>query len=338
MIERLEITNFRGITHEVIELRPLTIFTGINSAGKSTCINAILSLLYYNNCPNAKDVLRPLDFTFASNRNKNVNASSYDIHAVLDNGREISIHKEMGTEVGLQVVETEFDLEKNFYFLSANRMGYSYEMEALSESYSVGLLGEYLFGTLQRDGSERVDEGLVRYEESYTLSAQVNYWLSYILNIRFEVQTQKMTHNQVMLQYKTNGLDKMNPQFLGTGVSYLAKILIMCLRARKGDVLMIENPEIHLHPAAQSRLGEFFTFVANAGIQLIIETHCEHLLDKIQHCIFKKQFDAQKVVLYYKDKVEESFRRIDYQSTGQYATDFPDGFFDATMSELMEME
>lgn len=338
MIERLEITNFRGITHEVIELRPLTIFTGINSAGKSTCINAILSLLYYNNCPNAKDVLRPLDFTFASNRNKNENASSYDIHAVLDNGREISIHKEMGTAVDLQVVETEFDLEKNFYFLSANRMGYSYEMEAQSESYSVGLLGEYLFGTLQRDGSERVDEGLVRYEESYTLSAQVNYWLSYILNIRFEVQTQKMTHNQVMLQYKTNRLDKMNPQFLGTGVSYLAKILIMCLRARKGDVLMIENPEIHLHPAAQSRLGEFFTFVANAGIQLIIETHCEHLLDKIQHCIFKKQFDAQKVVLYYKDKVEESFRRIDYQSTGQYATDFPDGFFDATMSELMEME
>lgn len=338
MIERLEISNFRGITHEVIEFRPLTIFTGINSAGKSTCINAILNLLYYNNCPNAKDILRPLDFTFSANRNKNVNATSYEIQAVLDNGRVLSVHKEMGTAVGFQAVESEIDLEKNFYFLSANRQGYSYEMETQSENYSVGLMGEYLFGALQRDGSERVEDELVRYQDSYTLSAQVNYWLSYILNMPFEVQTQKVTHNQVLLQYKTNGLDKMNPQFLGTGVSYLAKILIMCLRAHEKDVLMIENPEIHLHPAAQSKLGEFFTFIANAGIQLIIETHCEHLLDKIQYRIHKQRFDPLKGVLYYKDHIEQPFTKIEYLPTGQYATEFPEGFFDATMSELMEME
>ena len=160
MIERLEISNFRGITHEVIEFRPLTIFTGINSAGKSTCINAILNLLYYNNCPNAKDILRPLDFTFPANRNKNVNATYYDIRASFDNGRELTVHKEMGADAGIQAVESEIDLEKNFYFLSANRLGYSYEMESQSESYSVGLMGEYLFGTLQRDGSERVEDEL----------------------------------------------------------------------------------------------------------------------------------------------------------------------------------
>ena len=112
----------------------------------------------------------------------------------------------------------------------------------------------------------------------------------------------------------------------------------MCLRAHKGDVLMIENPEIHLHPAAQSRLGEFFAFIANAGIQLIIETHCEHLLDKIQYCIHKQRFDHQKGVLYYKDQIEQPFTKIEYLPTGQYATEFPEGFFDATMNDLMEME
>ena len=316
----------------------MTIFSGINSVGKSTCINAILDLLYHNNCPNAKEILRPLDLTFPTNRNKNVNAPFYEILAVLDDGREVKVHQDMEPVSGIQAVESQIDLEKNIYFLSANRLGYSYDMESLSESYSVGLLGEYLFGTLQRDGSNRVEEELVKYKESYTLSSQVNYWLSYILDMRFEVQTQKITHNQVLLQYKTNGIDKMNPQFLGTGVSYLAKILIMCLRTHKGDIVMIENPEIHLHPAAQSRLGEFLAFVAGSGIQLIIETHCEHLLDKIQYCIYKKQFDHKKAILYYKNDIDQPFMRIDYLSTGKYAIDFPDGFFDATMGELMEME
>lgn len=338
MIEKIEIINYRGISNAVLHLRPLTIFTGVNSAGKSTCINAILNLLYHNNCPNAKDILRPLDFTFQSNRNRNVNADYYDLKATLDDGRVISVHAGMDSAIGVFAGKSDFDLENNYYYLSANRLGYSYEKESLSDTYSVGLQGEYLFGALQRDGSNRVDENLVRYEESYTLSAQVNYWLSYILNMGFEVQAQKITYNQVDIQYKTNGLDKMNPQFLGTGVSYLAKILIMCLRAHKNDVLMIENPEIHLHPAAQSRLGEFFAFVANAGIQLILETHCEHLLDKIQYCIFKHQFDYQNGILYYKEEVEGQFLTIDYLPTGQYATEFPEGYFDATLSELMEME
>ena len=263
MIKRLEITNFRGITHEVIELKPLTIFSGINSVGKSTCINAILDLLYHNNCPNAREILRPLDFTFPTNRNKNVNAPFYSIQAEIDDGGVVRTHQSLEPVSGWQAVETQIDLEKNIYFLSANRLGYSYDLESQSDTYSVGLLGEYLFGALQRDGSKMVEEKLVKYKESYTLSAQVNYWLSYILDMRFEVQTQKITHNQVLLQYKTNGIDKMNPQFLGTGVSYLAKLLIMCLRTHKGDVVMIENPEIHLHPAAQSRLGVFFAFVAN---------------------------------------------------------------------------
>ena len=101
---------------------------------------------------------------------------------------------------------------------------------------------------------------------------------------------------------------------------------------------MIENPEIHLHPAAQSRLGEFFAFIANAGIQLIIETHCDHLINKLQYLVFKKKFDSENTIIYYKKGIVDTFERIQLNRYGRFEPEFPDGFFDATLADLIEME
>jgi len=95
---------------------------------------------------------------------------------------------------------------------------------------------------------------LIKDDSSYTLSAQVNYWLSYILDIPTELQTERRLDDVVEVQYKSDGLGNISPFQLGAGVSYLTKMLIMCLRAKKNDVILIENPEIHLHPASRQRL------------------------------------------------------------------------------------
>lgn len=112
----------------------------------------------------------------------------------------------------------------------------------------------------------------------------------------------------------------------------------MCLRSQKGDLLMIENPELHLHPAAQARLGEFFTYIANAGIQVLLETHCEHLIDKLQYQIFKGKFDHDKAVVYYKGGITSPFETIRFTEGGKFETSFPEGFFDATLENLLEIE
>ena len=337
MIRQITINNFRGIESEVLDIKPLTLLTGLNSTGKSTCFQAILTSLYYNNGTNANIMLSSFDFSFATNRNRNVNAKSSYIEVVCDNGE--SFETEMfGEDKVVSKKNTEVDLEDSFYYLSAHRLAFNQDMETVSPKYKVGVQGEYIFGSFETEKSRSLDVKLVKDKNSETLSAQLNWWLTYILGIKFELETEKITSNRVKVIYKSNNLPNLAPQQLGVGVSYLAKILITCLRAKKGDTLMLENPEIHLHPAAQSRLGEFFVYITNAGIQLLIETHCENLLNKIQYEVYKNHINHTDAVLYYKGGITDPFQRLDFMSNGKFNAEFPEGFFDATLVEMLEMD
>ena len=208
----------------------------------------------------------------------------------------------------------------------------------MSNNQVCGVDGRYLYGTYEREKSRALDESLVRYSGSLTLAAQVNYWLGYILDLPMELTTEKRTEEKVEIRFKSDGIPNLSPNQLGAGVSYLVKILILCLQARKGDVILIENPEIHLHPAAQSKLGEFFAFIASAGIQLILETHCEHLLNRLRYEVYHERIDPDQLVIYYKGGIIEPFQVIHIRENGKYDVAFPGGFFDATLTELLEIE
>lgn len=333
MLSKLTINNFKSLEHQELELCPLTILTGLNSTGKSTCFQAILTALYYSS-PMASLLMDGMDFTFETLRNRNVNAKELSIVLSNEGGQ---IHCKMYTDGTVCINGLNIDLEKNVFYLSANRLGFS-EMETISPKYKVGIAGEYLFGTFEQEKSSPIDRGLLILNESETLSSHINYWLSYILGIKFEMQTEKVSPTKVKVVYKSDDLSNLSPQQLGVGVSYLVKTLIMCLRSQKGDLLMIENPELHLHPAAQARLGEFFTYIANAGIQVLLETHCEHLIDKLQYQIFKDKFEHDKAVVYYKGGITSPFETIRFTEGGKFETSFPEGFFDATLENLLEIE
>lgn len=333
MLSKLSITNFKSIEQQDLELCPLTILTGLNSTGKSTCFQSILTALYYSS-PMATLLMDGMDFTFETLRNRNVNAKELKIGITNEQGLILC---EMDADGTTCDNPTGMDLEKNVFYLSANRLGFS-EMETISPKYKVGITGEYLFGTFNQEKSNPVDEKLLKLSDSDILSSHINYWLTYILGIKFEMQTEKVSQTKVKVVYKSDDLSNLSPQQLGVGVSYLVKILIMCLRSKEGDLLMIENPELHLHPAAQARLGEFFTYIANAGIQVLLETHCEHLINKLQYQIFKNRFEHDKAIVYYKGGITTAFETIRFTEGGKFGTPFPEGFYDATLEELLEME
>lgn len=171
----------------------------------------------------------------------------------------------------------------------------------------------------------------------------LNAYFSYITDLNIILKIERITSDQVKVYFQQNDINKINPFNLGSGMSYLAKVLIICFLAKPGDVVMIENPEIHLHPKAQSRLGEFFAFLASKGIQLIIETHSEHLLDNLRYQIFKEKFSKDDVIIYYKDSAQTPFERIFISNDGHFATPegkrraFPKGFFDASLEQLLEI-
>ena len=333
MLTNLSIIKFKTLERQDLEIRPLTVLTGLNSTGKSTCFQAILTALYYSSTT-ASMLMDGMDFTFMTLRNRNVNAKELSIQLI--NG-EKHISCEMSEDKLKYENSTSMDLEKNVFYLCANRLGFS-EIETISPKYKVGIAGEYLFGTFEQEKSNPVIKDLRIVSESDTLSSHINYWLSYILGIKFEMQTEKVSPTKAKVVYKSDELSNLSPQQLGVGVSYLVKTLIMCLRAGEGDLLMIENPELHLHPAAQARLGEFFTYIVNAGIQVLLETHCEHLINKLQYQIYKNKFDHNNVVVYYKGGITTPFEALRFTEDGKYETSFPDGFFDATLEDLLEIE
>ena len=126
-------------------------------------------------------------------------------------------------------------------------------------------------------------------------------------------------------------------------MSYLAKVLIVSFMAKRGATVVIENPEIFLHPKAQARLGTFFSFMASKGVQFVIETHCEHLINSVRYNVFKGKIKSKDVVIHYKESAKKKFKYIGIGRDGHFqdeknnGIEFPNSFFDATLDELMEM-
>lgn len=335
MIRNITLSQFKNIEHESFEISPLTILTGLNSTGKSTIGQALLLANQYLN-PSSRTRLLKLPIDFDTLRNKYVRAQRITLDITTERNRYTLMIEENKSEFTESVDFVEdLGFESHFFYLSANRVG-TEDSAQISTFEKVGLNGEYLLGTFEAEKSNPVIAALQRESSSSTLSAQVNYWLTQISGIKFEFQTEKRSSTQLDVKFKSDGL-AIHPSQLGTGISFLVKVIIMALRAQKGDILVIENPEIHLHPAAQSRLGEFFAFVANSGVQLIIETHCEHMINRIQYEVYKKQIQANDVVIYYKGGITTPFEKVTLKADGNFGVEFPLGFFDATLDLLLQM-
>ena len=335
MITTVKIDNFKCLYDEELEFKPLTIITGLNSTGKSSLIQSILF-------PFTKgadsfllaDIITP---TFESLRNKYKNSQSMSCEYKSKEGAvSFNIQKEGSVEI-IEDKDFNLSLEKNIYYLSANRIGVR-NTSKNSSTYFIGINGEYILGSFEKEKSTSIRDVLIKDTKSYTLSTQVNYWLTYITEISTELSTEARPNDFIETSFKSDGLNNILPSNLGTGIGYLAKILITCLRAKENDIIIIENPEIHLHPASRAKLGEFLAFIVNAKIQIIIETHCEHLINKIGYEIYKKKFKSEDVTVFYKKGIQDKFEVIEFEKDGKFTVDFPDGFFDATLTDLLEME
>lgn len=180
--------------------------------------------------------------------------------------------------------------------------------------------------------------------EMNSIANQTTLWLNYILDLNLSPDTENIDNTSKKVFYENYDLnEKMSPFNLGAGVSYLAKIVILGLSLGKDDVLIVENPEVHLHPKAISKVAKFFAFLAKNDVQIIIETHSEHILNKMRYMIFKSEIPKEFVQIYYRESAKKDFENIRINEKGRYIDengeicDFPSGFFDSDLDELLEM-
>ena len=136
---------------------------------------------------------------------------------------------------------------------------------------------------------------------------------------------------------------------VGFGISQVLPVIVQCFYAPAGSILFIEQPELHLHPRAQSHLADLFIDVLRSredgkerNIQLIIETHSEHFLHRLQRRIAEAgtehPISMEQVAAYFAHTTgsESKLERLELDVSGNILN-WPDKFFGDSMSDLFEM-
>ena len=142
---------------------------------------------------------------------------------------------------------------------------------------------------------------------------------------------------------KTEGLDKeVSLDAVGVGVSQLLPVLVLCLLSEPESVILLEQPELHLHPALQQRLADFLIAIARSGRQLIVETHSEYMVSRLRRRIAEDPDDEllsiSKVIFAERDGQTgiTTYRDVELSPYGDI-DEWPKGFFDQAAAEEREI-
>jgi predicted ATPase len=133
--------------------------------------------------------------------------------------------------------------------------------------------------------------------------------------------------------------DFQRPQNVGFGLTQIFPIIVALLAAQVGDMLLIENPEVHLHPRAQQDIGTLIARVAASGVQCIVETHSDHVLNGIRLAVKKGIAWPEDIAIHFfsqDEKGETSVLSPHVDMSGRLDA-WPEGFFDQFDSALSQL-
>jgi predicted ATPase len=184
---------------------------------------------------------------------------------------------------------------------------------------------------LSHQKNKVVSEKLCLGQDSETVLQQTEEWLNEIFDgAKVALKAERDT---ISMSYNTKHTpNRYKPSNVGFGYSYILPIIVSGLIARDGEILIVENPEAHLHPAAQSRLTKFLAKVASCGVQVFIETHSEHILNALRVVSVSKDYEIKNTdisILYFQNDENQLVTPIPINPDGGIDT-WPDGFFDQT--------
>ena len=222
-------------------------------------------------------------------------------------------------------------------YLTAERVGprETYPLEDLRYAPVVGPRGEHAVGLLYSGGDTRVLDGLIIEDVPPTRLRQIEAHMNRFFR-GCELRVGKVPQaNAVTLGLRTSkGMDFHRPIHTGFGLTQVLPIVVAALSATKDDLLLIENPEVHLHPSGQSAMGEFLAEVAAAGVQVILETHSDHVLNGVRRAVKRGAIFPEDAALHFfrLRQEEESGGAAQVHSpvldrVGNLDT-WPEGFFD----------
>jgi len=218
-------------------------------------------------------------------------------------------------------------------YITAERIGPRefYPLEDRQNASVVGPAGEYAISLLHSGRDEKVINGLEIEGVPATRLRQVEARMQTFFPGCGLAVEQVPRMNAVTLGLRTSeDTDFHRPINVGFGLTQVLPIVVAALSANLHDILLIENPEVHLHPAGQALMGQFLAEVASAGVQVIIETHSDHILNGIRRAVRSKRLKPEQATLHFFRPRKEGQTQVitpQVDVTGNIDV-WPEGFFD----------
>ena len=198
---------------------------------------------------------------------------------------------------------------KDFLYLNAERIcpSNAFSMNVYDNSMNmIGKHGEYapwMLATSIQMKNNKVDpeRRLPEKRELEKLVEQVECWMSLMGKTLRIHCLEHSAINAVSLNFSFESDLGWTRDYrtteVGFGLTYSLPIFVAGLSIARGGMLIVENPEAHLHPKAQSLMGQFLAVVAQSGVQVVVETHSDHVLNGIRLAAKHKKIDADKVAI-----------------------------------------
>lgn len=357
----LSIEGYKCFKEETtFELNNITLLTGANSAGKSSVIQSLLLLKKISkgsitdsnpwidldlNDPNyALELGKYDDIKSRSDNNYEdfLNDShSTDIGFVLNEGMakiELTHNKDAENNVNVtsdvkSIESFKKYLDKGFVYLNAERMAPHYMYKNTDNADFCDCHGTNTGNVIQKHENDncRIKRAFSNSDKN-KWSIELDKWIDYIFpNVALRVVPSGEDNYQVRVlgNAATN---------VGFGITYALPILVSGLTVPEGGMLIVENPEAHLHAKAQSNMGYFLARMAAAGVRVIVETHSEHIVNGIRRMIVegKSTMSHEGMTIYFfqnKDE-EKGIKEITMDESGNLS-DFPEDFFDQIRQDTL---
>lgn len=363
VLKSITINNYKSYAVETtINCAALNVLAGTNSSGKTSFIESLLILGQLKDVDFLNGHLKKLG-DLSNLKNKQLSSDEINFSYKFGD-REFKLSsKDVKSD---KIKENDF----NLIYLAAERIGIqdSYPKnrnEELFDADGGGLISllferkddkffikdnESLF--LKENSIFTEFEGLYYFEnspgEQIKLSSQGKKYVDYtnengtflnIVNMWFQeltgytVEIRQMSSQLLQLIYQKDGYE-FEPQHVGTGITFILFQLIALMATPKNYIVIIENPEIHLHPSLQSKLMYFYRWISNGERQIFIETHSDHIFNVAKYFKLKKE---NCIVNFFEiEEIESSehgtlntvvVNDVQLDSEGNIL-DYPEGLFD----------
>ena len=355
MLKSIDLRNFKCFSEVSLNLSSLNIFTGLNGMGKSTVIQSLL--LYrqsYEQNTNLDRIFLNGEYICLGTGQDLLYENATDDIIRMNFGEDnnfTDIELVYSTDSDVLNVKTPINktcnsLQEGFEYINAERLPprTTYEKSSLHlDNDQLGINGQYTAHYLSMHQDDVINFAI---NDKYrTLGEGVQYWLNEISpNIKFNV-SQISNADLAQINYYYTGLKdstrtrEYRPTNVGFGISYVLPVITALLKSKPGSILILDNPEAHLHPQGQRKIGELIAKCAARGVQVFLETHSDHVINGIRISVKQKIISSLRVNIYYfsnNNGFNHFFENPKILDNGRFDY-WPEGFFDEWEKALDEI-